>query len=277
MKRGWERDLEQAERLAADGHVENAATVLDRLTRDAEFGYEYAAKRRIDEVRERIRNGLNDDDRTRLDDQAASVGGADEPSTAVDMSPVGIALVVIGAVAMFIAIFLPYADESGFSRIQDNSLIQNGDGWFFLGLAITCGVAVFRANSLRRRTVAPIVLGLIGIGIAIYMGTSDSALQLCPVDSSFGGSCETASPGTGVYVAGVGALLMLIGGWHLWTSSVTVPTASEATTELDEKTCPDCAETIKAAAVVCRYCGHRFDEAPSEGAVAAPAARGELA
>jgi hypothetical protein len=29
---------------------------------------------------------------------------------------------------------------------------------------------------------------------------------------------------------------------------------SEAT-----KVCPDCAETIKAAAAVCRFCGHRFD------------------
>ncbi|MGD0714680.1 MAG: zinc ribbon domain-containing protein [Gaiellaceae bacterium] len=26
------------------------------------------------------------------------------------------------------------------------------------------------------------------------------------------------------------------------------------------KTCPDCAETVKAAARVCRFCGHRFDE-----------------
>jgi|GEM_PF-4128811 hypothetical protein len=28
----------------------------------------------------------------------------------------------------------------------------------------------------------------------------------------------------------------------------------------DTKVCPDCAESVKAAAVKCRFCGHRFDQ-----------------
>lgn len=32
--------------------------------------------------------------------------------------------------------------------------------------------------------------------------------------------------------------------------------------QADEKTCPECAETVKAAAKACKHCGYRFDAAP---------------
>jgi Uncharacterised protein family UPF0547 len=38
----------------------------------------------------------------------------------------------------------------------------------------------------------------------------------------------------------------------------------------DTKTCPECAEEVKAAAHVCRFCGYRFD-----GATGAPSPRSE--
>src|SRR5690349_8717894 len=34
----------------------------------------------------------------------------------------------------------------------------------------------------------------------------------------------------------------------------------------DTKTCPRCAETVKAAALVCRYCRHEFEATPSSTA-----------
>jgi Uncharacterised protein family UPF0547 len=38
-----------------------------------------------------------------------------------------------------------------------------------------------------------------------------------------------------------------------------VPAAASAAAEAERKTCPDCAETVLAAAKVCRYCGYRFE------------------
>jgi hypothetical protein len=35
--------------------------------------------------------------------------------------------------------------------------------------------------------------------------------------------------------------------------------STERTALVEEKTCPKCAEQVKAAALICRFCGHNFD------------------
>jgi Domain of unknown function (DUF4328)/Uncharacterised protein family UPF0547/Protein of unknown function (DUF2510) len=75
-------------------------------------------------------------------------------------------------------------------------------------------------------------------------------------------------PGAGAYAATSGGAttappngaIAATGGVPARTVPGAPPTGGEET-----KICPDCAETIKAAAKVCRYCGYRFDQDSSDG------------
>lgn len=50
--------------------------------------------------------------------------------------------------------------------------------------------------------------------------------------------------------------------------TVSVSATDEFRPAAATKTCPQCAEEVKTAAVVCRFCGHQFDDHPEEPAFA---------
>ena len=70
--------------------------------------------------------------------------------------------------------------------------------------------------------------------------------------------------GLGLWMMGAGALTVALGGLMMnfpsfsFGAGATMPKTEQAPVEAQTKTCPKCAETIKTAAVVCRFCGHQF-------------------
>jgi hypothetical protein len=138
------------------------------------------------------------------------------PSEPVPLNPIGIGLALIGAALMVIGVFLPRVESQQFFRVIDNTLIQSGDGWIFIGLAVFIAVAVYAAIRGRRRTYAVLILAVLGIGVATYDGTGErlefSSLNPVAAAALDVRSTEKASPGTGLYAAGAGSGLAALGG-----------------------------------------------------------------
>lgn len=137
------------------------------------------------------------------------------PKEAVPVSPIGIGFALIGAALMIIGVFLPRVESQQFFAVPGNTLIQSGDGWIFIGLAIFVAVAVYAAIRGRRRTYAVLILAVLGIGAAIYFGTGErlELSSLNPVaTAAVAVPGEKASPSTGLYAAGTGSGLAALGG-----------------------------------------------------------------
>lgn len=53
-------------------------------------------------------------------------------------------------------------------------------------------------------------------------------------------------------------LLWPVAAIHISLAKRNTDRASDRRSAYDEKTCPQCAETVKVAARVCRFCGYKF-------------------
>jgi hypothetical protein len=136
------------------------------------------------------------------------------PREPVRLNPIGVGLALTGAALMIVAVFLPRVESRQFFRIIDNTLIQSGDGWIFIGLATLIALAVCAAVRDRRRTYLVLVLAMLGIGVAIFNCTGDR-LELSSLNPAAGAVLDDtakASPGLGLYTAGAGSGLAALGG-----------------------------------------------------------------
>ena len=194
------------------------------------------------------------------------------PEARYAISPVAAGTAAVGGALLALASFLPLDQPSGaFARVQSNTLIQHGYWWVLIGGAAIV-LAALRAFTTGKRseTTSVLVLGLIAAVLVIFAAQDTSLRTLYPI--GVGGEPDASAQGTvvplgiAIYVAGAGVLLALIGGWTMRQTTIAVPTVKpEATTH-----CPECAETILAAARVCRYCGHRLDRGEPKSARPSP-------
>jgi Uncharacterised protein family UPF0547 len=187
-------------------------------------------------------------------------------SKAVPQNPLGLGLVLVGAAALAISVFLPFVQPVSASRmVKDNTLIQQAGGWMFVLAALliaTWGYQVGRGSPKKRWV--PLMLSAIALALVVITANDKDARTLYPsgpdgtIDTSQSG--VVASLGIAIYVAGAGVAAALIGSLMLLQTAKqrapdTLVTASGTSAT---KKCPDCAETILVDAKVCKHCGYRF-------------------
>jgi hypothetical protein len=193
-------------------------------------------------------------------------------------NPLGLGLVIVGAVAMAIAAFLPLDEPTGvFATVRDNTLIQHG-GWLLIGFALAIAVSGFRVSQGRRtERWVPIILCAVAAALVVITANEKDLRTLYPIGPD--GNPVTSQPGmvanlgVAIYVAGAGVAVAFIASLILRQSvqrrveddpliaAWDAPGSAEPAT----KKCPDCAETILADAKVCKHCGYRFAPAGNWG------------
>ena len=132
-------------------------------------------------------------------------------------NPVGLGLVIVGAIAMAVAAFLPLAEPTGaFRLVRENTLIQHG-GWMLIAVAVGIAASGFWASQGKAAELVwlPASLCVVAaIGI-VFWATNKDLRTLYPI--GFDGTVDTSQPaivtplGVAIYVAGAGVAVALIG------------------------------------------------------------------
>jgi hypothetical protein len=139
-------------------------------------------------------------------------------------NPLALGLVLVGAAALAISVFLPLDQPTGlFRMVQDNTLIQHG-GWWLILLALGIAVNGYRAsrgNTEERWLV--LIFCIIAAGLVIFDASNKDFRTLYPIGPD--GNPITTQPGTvaslgiAIYVAGAGVAAAFMGALTFFQSA----------------------------------------------------------
>ena len=169
-------------------------------------------------------------------------------------------VVGIGSILVLISMFLPHLSSYEVLQIENNLMIQNEP--LYILCAIGGIISIFRYWSVGSKSSAntAIWVGIWFLGWSIYDSYNGQLINLytkIPI---------TTNAAAGLWASGVGSAIIALGGLMMRFPHSSFGLIVGQTISKDEinqiasstKICPKCAETVKSAALICRYCGHQF-------------------
>lgn len=168
---------------------------------------------------------------------------------------------IASAVIFAMGALFPFVSMEFFGTKMSKSLINTSDGIFFILDAVLFAVTMFLSEKISLYICAATAVILTIADTQSFFSSNTAELS------------DVVTKGFGFYCVIIGAVLMVASA----VANIVVQRSnnsghSENVKKSDTRKCPFCAETIKADAVLCRFCGSRLeplpDSAPAQGSSA---------